>query len=210
MEYLNIGNTIKEFRIRKGISQLTLSEGLCEPSTLCKIESGRQNPNKKLLEALVSRLKIPMSLNIPVTKSELQRANIEREINAKISTRLYDILELLDQYKNVDSNMNHLEQQFYLFAKSFYKLKENKDYSKHREELENVLRITYPSYSDESELKNHLFIPIELVILNNIAICFFHLEERSKAIHILEQLEEILSTEWITTEEYSTKVSNQT
>ncbi len=111
MKYFSSGKIIKEFRERRGISQLELCEGLCEPPTLCKIETGRQNPNKKLLEALSARLQIPVSLDVPITRLEFERAQIEREIMSRISRENYLIEEFVKKYKDLGKDMNYLVMQ---------------------------------------------------------------------------------------------------
>ena len=81
MPMYNAGQMIRELRRRKKISQEILCEGLCEPPTLSKIECCRQNPTKKLFEALMSRLgSSAIAFNIPVTTAEFIRGQIEREV----------------------------------------------------------------------------------------------------------------------------------
>ena len=118
MPIYNAGKTIKEFRKRHHISQEALCEGLCEAPTLSKIESGKQNPTKKLFEALMSRLGAPIAaFNIPVTEAEYKRSQIEREISSRLANDNIEIDDLIVAYKNVSPAMDKLEKQYYEFIK---------------------------------------------------------------------------------------------
>ena len=205
MKYVTTGKIIKEFRERQGISQFELCEGLCEPPTLSKIETGKQNPNKKLLDALIARLHIPLTLNVPITKIEFERAQIEREIISKISTDDYDIAELLIQYKMNDETMGRLEKQFYLYADSIQKIHVLSDYSQAIKNLEAALQITFPKYTIGSNINKHLFIPIEITILNNIAINLYHLHKKIEAIKLMQQIIYCLENNSLEKEEYAKK-----
>lgn len=48
-------------RMRKGLTQAKLSEGICEPETYSRIETGKYPPKKKNLEALMEKLHIGWS-----------------------------------------------------------------------------------------------------------------------------------------------------
>ena len=205
MKYVTTGKIIKEFRERQGISQFELCEGLCEPPTLSKIETGKQNPNKKLLDALIARLHIPLTLNVPITKIEFERAQIEREIISKISTDDYNIAELLIQYKMNDETMGRLEKQFYLYADSIQKIHVLSDYSQAIKNLEAALQITFPKYTIGSNINKHLFIPIEITILNNIAINLYHLHKKIEAIKLMQQIIYCLENNSLEKEEYAKK-----
>lgn len=167
MEYISTGKIIKEFRERRKLSQLQLCEGLCEPPSLCKIETGKQNPNKKLLDALAAKLQIPIALNVPVTRIEFERAQIEREIVRHISMGDYNIYSLLEQYDAVHSNMDRLEKQFYLFASSVYESFIKNDFSSALKGFMESIQITFSSYKIGMDISGHLFIPIEITLLNN-------------------------------------------
>lgn len=56
METYNIGKIIRETRTRRNISQEELSDGICSPVTLSRIENGMQKPSLKIEAALLERL----------------------------------------------------------------------------------------------------------------------------------------------------------
>ena len=116
MKYIKIGEIIREFRIRNFLTQQQLCQGLCEPPTLSKIESGKLSPSKKLLDALVERLRIPLSLNVPITDEEFKRAQIEQELTLKVANDDFNIGNLLESYLSASPQLSHLEMQVYTFS----------------------------------------------------------------------------------------------
>ena len=86
MEIYIIGKLIGEFRKRKKISQEELSFGICAVSTLSKIESGKQIPNRKTAEALLSKLGESVPGNFLVMSgSEVARLNLESKMTDRKS-----------------------------------------------------------------------------------------------------------------------------
>ena len=78
MPLYSVGKVIKEARERlrcldkKKYSQENLCDGICSVPTLSKIECGLQNPSKKVMEALLQRLGLPIGIyNISATDKEL-------------------------------------------------------------------------------------------------------------------------------------------
>ena len=59
MKELFIGEVIKRKRKELRLTQEELCEGICEPSTISRIESGKQVPAKNKLDALLQRLDLP-------------------------------------------------------------------------------------------------------------------------------------------------------
>lgn len=51
-----IDEMMQRFRIKKGVSQDVLSEGICTPETISRIESGRRGPNPNNFYALMRKL----------------------------------------------------------------------------------------------------------------------------------------------------------
>ncbi len=205
MPIYKVGKTIKELRKRKNVSQEELCEGLCEPPTLSKIECGRQNPTKKLFEALMSRLGASsFAFNIPVTETEFARGQLEREIASSFSNFNYRVDELLCEYKECSPNMDKLEKQFYLFASavSASKLKnESEDFV--LDMLIESLRLSLPKYEMNMDFSMRLLSVFELVILNNIAILLLKVNRKDEGINLLLKLEDYFCTHEIEREEYA-------
>lgn len=52
----SLGQTIRELRLRAGLTQEQLAEGVCSPVSVSRIETGKQMPSKQVLDALLARL----------------------------------------------------------------------------------------------------------------------------------------------------------
>ncbi len=206
MEYIKAGQFIRELRKRKGLSQEELCLGLCEPTTMCKIERGRQYPNKKLLDALLVRLQEQAELQVPLSVVDFERAQIEREALSSIANREYDILELADRYKECSPVMNNHEQQFYLLAQALHHARIGKDWGTAIEIFEAAICLTMPSYTVGSDINTNMLTSMEFTILNNIAICLWFLKQNDDAIDLMERLYEILDTYDMDREEYSKRL----
>ena len=205
MNYISIGSIIKEYRKRAGLTQVQLCEGLCEPPTMNKIENGKQNPNKKLLDAIVQRLQIPLLLNVPATDSEIARDEIEKEIDDSISKYRYDIENLLEKYRKISECMNKFEEQYYLLGHSIYLLHEKKDAEKSLLELDKAIRITFPDYVYGCNIQEHIFTSIEFAILNSISISYYHANKIDMAINLMQQLMICLENRKFTLDIFSAK-----
>lgn len=59
MEYIDIGNIIKQRRKELHITQEELCEGICEPVTISRIENGKQIPSTSTLRSILERLDLP-------------------------------------------------------------------------------------------------------------------------------------------------------
>ncbi|HEU4964937.1 MAG TPA: tetratricopeptide repeat protein [Bacilli bacterium] len=56
----SLGQKIREWRMKKGITQTELAEGLVTPSMISQIESDKANPSFKLLEGISHKLEVPI------------------------------------------------------------------------------------------------------------------------------------------------------
>lgn len=59
MEQLFIGELIRQRRLELGLKQCELCEGICEPVTMSRLESGKQTPGSNKLRMLMQRLGLP-------------------------------------------------------------------------------------------------------------------------------------------------------
>lgn len=198
MEAYKIGERIKEFRLRQKISQEELSFDICAVSTLSRIENGLQIPNRKIIEALFSKMGlIPPKITSDVIQIQTERWRIEKSIDVKIYSGDYEILELLEDYANI-GEMDCFEKQFYLFHKSLY-LKH------HNEKLEYILNLeteslfcTVTNFDLENPDKERLFTKIELMIIDDIAFVYNDLGLTEKAVSLIEFVKNYLETKSVT------------
>ncbi|ARU59961.1 hypothetical protein CBW65_01960 [Tumebacillus avium] len=60
MKESTIGARIREFRMKKGITQVELSKGICTPSMISQIEADRARPSYRVLAGIAERLDVAM------------------------------------------------------------------------------------------------------------------------------------------------------
>lgn len=83
MQELFIGETIRLERRKSGQTQEQLCDGLCDPATLSRIETGKQTPSRTLASALLQRLDLPHDryyafLSANEAEAEALRTKIDR------------------------------------------------------------------------------------------------------------------------------------
>ncbi|MBR4375379.1 MAG: helix-turn-helix transcriptional regulator [Treponema sp.] len=118
MESYRIGTLIKEFRIRKNISQEELSFDLCATSTLSKIESEEQLPNRKLVEAIFSKLGFALpAFSEEISGTERKKLRIERKIKEMVENNDYSYGMFLTAYQKL-GEATEFEKQFLIFYES--------------------------------------------------------------------------------------------
>ena len=96
-----IGSIIKFNRISQGLNQKTLSQGICVPSYLSRIEKGELIPSEELLSDLFNRLglKFNDSHNFINTGSELFKLFFLKLYNNEFddTTKIYDKIQLSEK-----------------------------------------------------------------------------------------------------------------
>ena len=167
--------------------------------TLSKIENGRQNPSRKLFEALTERLGVSLGLyNIPITQAEYRRYQIEYEcirLGAKGGTQFNEKLKkLLQEYKDADKEMDSLEEQFYKSRLAIQYEREQK-FEDAKDLLEESIKITIPRFTLQKKYNYRFLTREETIILINLARIQYFRNEKDSAIDILYSLKEFFENE---------------
>lgn len=184
-----IGNIIYENRIRKKITQEELGYGICMPATLSKIENGVQIPRRKTLEALMQRLGLPAQYYfLPISGEELERSNLEYLMIRKLSLGDYDIDELIRQYRECNVELDHMEEQFLMYAQGCVAMKKQKDLHHALELFQQGIQLTIPDFSKKNLHARKLLTFDEIRILNCIASIYYELHAAAEAKDILVYL----------------------
>ena len=102
MDTKEIGRMIYTLRLRKGISQEELCQGLCSVVTLCRLETGERRPDILVFNALLQRLgKNPYMIDTVLTLEEFsyfaKRRNIEISLELKEYERAEQELKELEE-----------------------------------------------------------------------------------------------------------------
>lgn len=196
MPQYSVGQAIRGFRVRKGILQTVLCDGICSVATLSKIENGQQNPSANVMEALLERLGQPIGLyNVPVTEVRFKRALLEQNIIHIVAELGKDIKSMLEEYASLPEPMDKFEKQFYLYMTGIQMYLNGGNHSDVLLFYIKALRITFPKYNLNSLPREKYFSSIELAIMNNIALVQYKLGKKNEAEKILFFLKEYYESE---------------
>ena len=182
-----VGDAIRDLRVHKGITQEELSEGICTPATLSKIENGSQTPSRKTYEALMQRLGQPGNLfSSYMGREEFYRFKLCTFVLRAIANGDREETErLLKQYKTELQKTNILGNQFFLYTQALYHAMTGKEPEYVLQELEAALKLSMPDYSGEDRnvffTKRHFYTFNELYIINNIGIQVWELGKEGEA-----------------------------
>ncbi|WP_350343399.1 helix-turn-helix transcriptional regulator [Proteinivorax tanatarense] len=168
---LTIGELIKNERFKQEVSQEKLSEGICTPSYLSRIESGSSNPSNEVIERLMQRL------GKNVSRYTNYKTRLEFEIdNLKYSVRRYYAIKEFDKHKEALDKLKKMAlpkepaiKQFIMLHHSFIQRINGANESQLLHNFERALALT-KSNIDIENLQDELLTQDEVVLINNIAI----------------------------------------
>lgn len=190
MAIYSMGEVIKRLRKSKGLTQEELSEGICTPGGLSRIENGSREPSHAKFVSLMQRMgQWEDSYDLFVGEEYYEISELQKEISTKIMHHDFENAELiLKEYENKICKLPQ-ENMFTQFLKLQKLIIADKGRIQegHLEELENILRVTVPNYG-KKKLYELVLNHQELMIINNIAIAYAENGNRPKAIKIFEEL----------------------
>lgn len=180
MKAYNIGLFIKKKREEQHIRQEDLCRGICDKSTLSRIERGKQEPSSGILGVLLQRLGInedQLAVLLGPKDFEIVGLNFQKEYEkaAEKIRRLEQLVEPTDK----------ITQQFILRCKALAYFPE--DYPASRDLLFQALSLTLPDF-DFDHISDYLLGIEEIKILNQFANSYSEAGDRRFAIHIYRQL----------------------
>ena len=194
MEKYFIGEIIRQKRTELGLKQCQLCEGICEPTTMSRIESGKQMPGLNTLKNLLQRLGLSDERYYAlVSKNEMQIADLQTEIvSANVFKDPQRGLPKIAELEELADPDDHLLHQFILRSKASlgkredgqivaYSLDEKLDM------LFKAIRLTVPNF-DIDAIADGLYSIDEAKVINQIALVYSNHGENQKAIHIYDQL----------------------
>ncbi len=192
MPTYNMGDAIREMRIRSGYTQEELTYGICTTGTLSRIENGKEVVSKQVFEALCSRLPGLHHVRVSFdTKREMQRSKLCKQILIYLEQREMEKAKAaIEEYHRLKESENPFCIQFALYTQAIYQA-----IVKEREEeilpkLKLALEITLPNYRErlKTPKKKILFTYDELYILSNMGIAYVNCQESEKAFQLLYYL----------------------
>ena len=187
MKAYHIGFFIKHKREEKGISQKELCKGVCDHSTLSRIERGKHEPSVTTIKVLLQRLGLDdEEFSILLGPKDFEISNLQKEIIALNAQKQFEqAAERIKYLEEIADPEDRVVKQFILRSKALAHYWT--DYSTAREMLTKALRITHADF-DFDHIGDYLFSVDEVKILNQIAITYSETGDRRYAIHIYQQL----------------------
>lgn len=177
-----VGDFIRETRERKGYTQEEVSDGICSPASLSRIENGEQTPSRLTLEKLLERMGTENNLfNVFVSREEMELYKTVQTITRNITDG--DIVELEGQIHKLEEltrKGTKLERQYLLFAKAELLRQRDTDEDEVMELLMQAIHLTLPKFDGYSPLPNNLLTFDKITIINAISIQHAK-ESRTKA-----------------------------
>ena len=194
MKEFPIGEVIRQKRIELGLTQEELCEGIYEPPTMSRIETGRQTPSRTKLNVLLQRLGLPDDQYYALlSDNETKIADLQKEIvSCNVLGKQAKGLEMINELEEIADPQDTTIQQFILRSKVILGKLENgeiKPYSFEQklEILFQAIHLTSPRFNIE-EIDRGLYGLDEVKVINQIALTYSRNDEHKKAIDIYYQL----------------------
>ena len=201
-----LGIIIRQRRDILGLSQQQLCQGICDRSTLSRIERGDQVPAYSTLRALLQRLGLEgKDVHFLLGQPDFETAQLQREIVALNTRKQWlQAQQKIRQLQALPTAADPLTRQFILRAKALAGYEQDGKavpypYEEQRQMLLEALQISCPGIDPEHP-QGHLLGEEEGKLLNQIAITYSESGERRRAIEIYRQLMDYIQTHQVGTE----------
>ena len=200
MREIFIGETIRQKRLEAGLTQEQLCAGVCDTSTLSRIETGKQAPSRNVAKALLQRLGQPHDryytfLTSREAEAEELRSKIDsctvrfqQSLGEEKHQAQLDALKLLAQLESVTEASDKIDRQYILAVRAAlgeesgpycFEVKLNM--------LLEAIRLTVPRFDPEA-LDGWLYSIDEAEIISQIAGTYSEAGQHEKAAGIFNQL----------------------
>ena len=204
MGVYRIGEVIRRTRESLGISRKELCEGICTMQTLCRIETGKQNPNRYNFQALMGRMgKCGEKYQLCI-HGDLDTLMEWEELNLLVASRRYEELDkkLVVFERSLDKE-DAVNRQFLMRMRAIVDYRMGRiSVQQKRDLLVQALKCTVPGYNS-GELPSRIFTRNEIVLFCNIATSYNEEGDLDFAIHMLKQVKEYFQKTSIDREERS-------
>lgn len=200
MREIFIGEIIRQKRQEAGLTQEELCHGVCDPSTLSRIETGKQAPSRNMANVLLQRLGQPHDRYYTfLTSSEAEAEALRTKIDScaarfqqslgdeKHQARL-DALEHLAQLESLMEPEDNITRQYILAVRAALGEAEGPyRFEVKLNMLLEAIRLTVPRF-DSGTLDGRLYSIDETEIISQIAGTYSEAGQHEKAADIFNQL----------------------
>lgn len=202
MKQIFIGEAMKNWREDQNLSQEVVCDGICDITTLSRLENGRRSPTYNRIKALMQRLNMPEDRYFALLSTqELELDKASKELSACVSRFNHTTgeakkaaralaMEQLHHLESLADQDDSITQQRILSYKVIlgqeqgpYSLEES------QEMLLRALRFTVPKF-ELNDLGKRRYTTEETQILNQIAGIYSRNGEHAKALQLYGQLYE--------------------
>jgi transcriptional regulator with XRE-family HTH domain len=197
----SIGTMISALRKKAGLTLKQLCRGICDKSTLSRIEQDISQGSYFTLEAIMQRLGRDINLynNFFLSKKDFIAVQLRDRIILLISE--YDhtgAAILLKQFSQIENiNQQNVNRQFLKMIEALlFSINHEEPHPDTPSMLLEALRITYPKF-DERDIDKHPLSYYEIWILNQYACYFMDVHDFSKAALVFRRLHFILNSRYI-------------
>lgn len=196
MENIPLAEILYKTRVDRGMSLEEVCEGICEISTLARIESGRQIPGRSRMNALLQRLDLPEDRYYAyVSENEEKIEALKKEIVACNSlNRVEEGFRNIEELEALLEPDDRLGRQFILRSRCLLGKKDGR-YSPPEilEMLTEAMRMTSPRFRPD-RVGESLYTQDEVKILNQMALAYSDLGDHERALDIFFRLLAYLHT----------------
>ena len=196
----SLGDLIGKLRVKAGLSQRELCQGVCNVPTMCKIENGKTNTNVYNLEIFMQRLgrDINLYINTFLSKKEFELKQMRDEINVLLSEDRWEKAEiLLKEIKDEKKFARGINIQFIKMAEASILLsKEGKYTERYLDMVYDALQISLPKF-EKSMIEHYHLSFYEILLINQMALYFCEKGQRPRGIKIFERLIESMNKTYV-------------
>lgn len=201
------GAFIQKNRKAQGLSQEDLCEGICDATTLSRIENGERIPSRVRAISLLQRLGLSadryyMLLNrydaeVDALQSAIIRCSIkyERVLDEDKAAVRECAMRHLGQLEDIVKKKDRYTQQFILRSKALLGKNDGSNYSPEEQLalLTKAIRLTLPNF-DLDRIDKFRYSLEEIKIISQIATTYGKAGQLKKSVRILEKLYEYVTT----------------
>ena len=200
MPIFQFGLIIRQRREELGYTQEDLADGICSVPTLSRIENGDRMPTKEHFEMLVQRLGYSDTmLDSYVDERQFHLHNQKFKIRQAIILNKLDVAKLLlSEYISSISKPTQIERQFIILCETLANYNEYTPKMR-LTHFEEAIQLTCPKYGI-NRLPRILSFE-EIIILNNIAVCYSQMGNVDRGISILYHLKRYYENQIMNPEE---------
>lgn len=200
MAVFQLGPILRIRREELGLSQEDLADGICSVPTLSRIENGERLPTKNHFEMLMQRLGYSgMSLDFFSDKRTFLLHEVKIKTRYAYMSEDFSLArECLAKFEGLLKNPTNIDKQFLILYQTLLNPEQYSNDDQLRR-YEDALKLTCPKYHIGHI--PHVLSYEEIVLLNNIAICYNAADNSDYAIFILYSLKDYYERHMISTDE---------